>query len=144
MASMNQRQVELVQRSFARASRIGAHVAATFYSELFAIEPPLRALFKGDMIVQGEKLMTMLGQVVANLDLPETIVPVARALAVRHVAYGVENHHYAVVGTALMRTLRHELGSDFTPETRAAWIDAYQMLSDVMCEAAYGSAPRAR
>jgi len=141
---MNQRQVELVRHSFARASRIGAHVAATFYSELFVIEPSLRALFKGDMIVQGEKLMAMLGQVVASLDQPEAIVPAARELAIRHVGYGVESHHYAFVGTALMRTLRHELGPDFTQETRAAWIDAYQMLSDVMREAAYGAAPLSR
>jgi nitric oxide dioxygenase len=46
-----------------------------------------------------------------------------------------------MVGTALMRTLRHELGADLTPDTRAAWAVAYQMLSDVMREAAYG-APR--
>ena len=63
---MDQRQIELVQRSFARASRIGPHVAATFYSELFAIDPSLRALFKTDMIVQGQKLMNMLDQVVTG------------------------------------------------------------------------------
>ncbi len=135
---MDRQQIELVQQSFARAARLGPHVAATFYSELFAIEPALRPLFKGDMVVQGEKLMTMLGHIVSGLETPETLAA-ARDLAVRHVDYGVEPHHYVMVGTALMRTLRHELGAHLTPETRAAWAAAYQMVSDVMREAAYGS-----
>lgn len=138
---MEQRQIELVRLTFARAAKVGPHVAATFYNELFAIEPALRSLFKGDMVVQGEKLMAMLGQIVAGLDRPETILPAARDLAIRHVGYGVEAQHYVMVGTALMRTLRHELGAELTPEARAAWAAAYQLLSDVMREAAYG-APR--
>lgn len=135
---MTPSQVELVQTSFARASKIGPHVAATFYAELFAIDPTLRKLFKSDVIVQGQKLMTMLTQIVDGLSTPETMLPVARDLAVRHVAYGVESHHYATVRTALLRTLRHELGAEFTSETRVAWIAAYEVLSDVMREAAYG------
>ena len=138
---MEQRQIDLIQLTFARAAKIGPHVAATFYSELFAIEPSLRSLFKGDMVAQGEKLMSMLGHIVDGLDQPEAILPAARELAIRHVGYGVEAHHYIMVGTALMRTLRHELGAELTPEARVAWASAYQMLSDVMREAAYG-APR--
>jgi hemoglobin-like flavoprotein len=137
---MDQRQIMLVQQSFARAARIGPHVAATFYGELFAIDPSLRALFKTDMIAQGRKLMEMLAYVVDGLNDAEAMLPQVRELAVRHVAYGVEPHHYATVGTALLRTLRHELGADFTAETRAAWTAAYQLLSDVMREAAYGAA----
>lgn len=140
---MDQQQIDLVQRSFARASRIGPHVAATFYAELFAIEPALRSLFKGDMIAQGRKLIDMLDYVVTGLGDPEAILPAVRDLAVRHVAYGVEARHYGVVGTAIMRTLRHELGAEFTAETRAAWTAAYQLISDVMREAAYEpTAPR--
>jgi nitric oxide dioxygenase len=130
---MNDRQVQLVQQSFAHANRIGAHVAATFYGELFAIDPSLRSMFKGDMIVQGEKLLKMLGAVVEGL-----ILPAARRLALAHVDYGVEARHYALVGTALLRTLRHELGADLTQEAREAWTAAYQFLADAMIEAAYG------
>jgi len=135
---MNERHVELVQQSFARASRVGPHVAATFYAELMTIDPSIRAMFKGDMIAQGEKLMNMLNTVVDGLRAPESILPAARTLAVKHLDYGVEARHYALVGTALIRTLRHELGGDFTPEAREAWTAAYQFLADAMIEAAYG------
>jgi hemoglobin-like flavoprotein len=137
---MDERHIQLVQQSFARAERFAPHLAATFYAELFALEPSLRAMFKNDMIAQGQKLMTMLRQVIANLDQPETILPTLRELAVRHVEYGVENRHYALVGAALLRALRHELGVDFTADTRAAWAAAYQMMVAAMREAAYGQA----
>lgn len=136
--------VTLVQQTFERAARIGPHVAATFYAELFAIEPSLRAMFRGDMIVQGQKLMRTLGFVVAGLDQPETVLPTARELAIAHRRdYGVEARHYAMVGTALMRTLKHELGVNFTPDARAAWASAYAMLADAMREAAYPEQPGA-
>jgi len=137
---MNQSQADIVQTTFERIARFGPHAAATFYAELFAIEPTLKDLFTGDMIAQGEKLMNMLAHAVAGLSTPETIVPVLRELAARHLDYNVEARHYQVVGTALMRTLRHELGADFTPEARAAWAAAYQFISDFMLEAAYGKA----
>ena len=137
---MNSRQTDLVQQTFARTAPIAAHVAATFYAELFALEPNLRRLFKGDMIVQGDKLMRMLGYVVDGLKDPGSLLPTLRTLAIRHVEYGVEARHYALVGTALLRTLRHELGADFTLEVREAWSAAYQFLSQTMCAAAYGEA----
>jgi hemoglobin-like flavoprotein len=136
---MNSAQIALVQRTFAQAARVAPHVAATFYFELFAIDPTLRPMFKSDTIVQGEKLMRTLTHLVAGLADPGSILPTVRTLAVRHVAYGVEPHHYASVGTALLRTLKHELGADFTADARAAWAAAYQFLSDAMRQAAYGS-----
>lgn len=137
------REIQLVQQSFERTKPIAAHVAATFYAELFALDPSLRTLFKGDMIVQGDKLMRMLEHVVDGLSNPSALLPAVQALGVKHVAYGVEARHYALVGTALLRTLRHELGADFTLETRSAWSAAFQLLSQAMCEAAYGEAAAA-
>ncbi|WP_395644706.1 globin family protein [Terricaulis sp.] len=136
--------ITLVQRSFAQASRFPAHFAATFYGELFAIDPEARALFKGDMIAQGDKLTKMMEYVVNALDQPEVIIPAMRELAVRHIGYGVKPQHYTSVGTALMRTLKHELGAAFTPEVRSAWISAYDLISGVMREASATSAPASR
>ena len=135
--NMNERQIQLVQHSFERASRIGAHLAATFYAELFAIDPSLRGMFKGDMIVQGQKLLNTLRFVVENLRQTETLLPVVRTLALKHLDYGVEAQHYSHVGIALMRTMKHELAAEFTPEAHQAWRAAYQLLADAMIGAAY-------
>jgi nitric oxide dioxygenase len=104
---------------------------------LFEIAPQVRPLFKNDMDEQGRKLMMTLSVVVNGLDRLDEIAPVARDLAIRHVAFGVKPEHYALVGAALLWTLGQGLGEKFTPEVEAAWTQAYTTLSGVMIGAAY-------
>jgi nitric oxide dioxygenase len=141
---MTPQQVALVQQSFQKAANLGEAVADIFYAELFAIDPHLRAMFKSDMREQGRKLLATLAYVVNGLDRPETVIPAAQKLAIKHVDYGVTARHYTLVGNALLRTLSKGLGPDFTPETRTAWIAAYKTLADVMRAAAYGSQPTSK
>lgn len=54
---MNDHQVLLVQRSFEEVAALGEKVAELFYAELFAIDPSLRQMFKGDMRGQHQKLL---------------------------------------------------------------------------------------
>lgn len=133
---MNPRQIELLQSTFQRVMRISPHFAATFYAELFALDPNVRAKFTGDMIRQGQALMATLGHIVETIGAPEEMGPALRELAVRHVGYGVEAQHYPLVGTALLRTLKHELGREFTQEARDAWAAAYKIVSAIMLAAA--------
>ena len=134
--------VALVRSSFDKVVPISEQAAEIFYARLFELAPPVRALFKGDMKEQGRKLMAMLRTVVSVLDKPEVLVPAAQRLAERHVGYGAEPAHYAVVGQALLDTLQTGLGPAFTHETRAAWTTAYGTLSSVMIASA-GAHPAA-
>ena len=59
-----------------------------------------------------------------------------RALAQRHVGYGVSERDYATVGAALLWTLQQGLGAGFTPEVRSAWAAAYDLISTNMIAAA--------
>ena len=140
---MTPTQIELVQSSFAKVALISDQAAAIFYSRLFESAPEVRALFKGDMVEQGRKLMTMLGSVTRQLNQLDTLVPVAERLAERHVGYGAVPAHYAVVGAALIDTLDEGLGADFTPDVRIAWETAYGTLSGVMIAAAEKQPPTA-
>ncbi|MFS8035443.1 globin family protein [Xanthobacter sp. AM11] len=133
---MTPSQIDLIQDSFRKVVPIADQAAGLFYGRLFEIAPQVKPLFKGDITTQGKKLMTTLGVVVAGLrDLP-AIVPAAETLARRHVDYGVKAEHYAPVGAALLWTLEQGLGDAFTPEVKAAWTDAYALLSSVMISAA--------
>ncbi len=137
---MTPSQIDLVQTSFAKVAPIAETAASLFYGRLFEIAPEVKPLFKGDMKEQGRKLMTTLAVVVNGLKNLEAVVPAAKALAVKHVSYGVTADHYAPVGAALVWTLEQGLGDDFTPETRDAWIAAYTLLSGVMIDEAYRKA----
>ena len=118
---MQSQQVKLVQTSFDKVLPIADVAADIFYSRLFELDPSLRRLFSGDMKLQGKKLMDSLRMVVGNLDKLDRVIPGVRALGERHVAYGVEEHHYDTVGEALLWTLERGLGDAFTDDVRDAW-----------------------
>lgn len=140
---MTPEQMEQVRTSFAKVVPIADQAAALFfYGRLFETTPELRALFHRDMHVQGQKLMKALATVVGGLGHIEAIAPVARDLAKRHVAYGVQPEHYPLVGAALLWTLQQGLGDEFTPTLRAAWATAYSALSEMMIAAAYPALQR--
>ena len=131
-------QIDLVQSSFAKVAGIADVAADLFYARLFEIAPEVKPLFRNDMREQGRKLMMTLGVVVGGLKNLEAIAPAAKALAVKHVGYGVKAGHYRPVGEALIWTLEKGLGEDFSPKVKDAWIAAYGLLSGVMIAEAYG------
>lgn len=134
---MNEDQVSHLQRSFRAVLPIKEQAAAAFYSRLFAIDPGLRPMFAHtDMAAQGAKLMAAIGFVVGSLRQPIPMLAAVRALAVRHVGYGVQERHYPTVGAALLWTLEAGLGEAWTPPLAAAWAEAFAVVSGTMIEAA--------
>lgn len=129
-------QITLVQQSFAHVGDDGQTIARLFYQRLFEIDPSTKPLFPADLTLQGVKLMAVLRLVVTSLDRLEALIPTVENLARRHVTYGVSERHYPSVGTALIWTLDNALGAKFTPDTRAAWVEAYGILSTTMIAAA--------
>ena len=53
-------------------------------------------------------------------------------LGVRHSTYRVRDDHYGTFGAALIGTLDEGLGDKFTPELRAAWAEAFLLISSLM------------
>ncbi|MGH1425765.1 MAG: globin family protein [Pseudooceanicola sp.] len=135
---MDEHTITLVQDSFAKVLPIKEAAAEIFYADLFETAPQVKPYFDGaDMADQGGKLMATLGVVVNGLRDLDKIVPVAGALAVRHVDYGVQPQDYDAVGASLLRTLEKGLGADFTQEMRDAWTAAYSTLAGAMIATAY-------
>jgi hemoglobin-like flavoprotein len=134
---MTPEKIALVRDSFARVQPIAPQAAALFYDRLFAVAPEVKPLFKGDMTEQGKKLMATIAVAVTALDRLPSILPVIEALARRHVGYGIKPEHYDIVGGALLWTLEQGLGPAFTPETKEAWAQTYDVLATAMKAAAY-------
>lgn len=134
---MTPQQISVIQSNWASVVPIQDTAAGLFYQRLFALDPSVRPMFKGDMVSQGQKLMRALGFIVNSLTRLDELVPVAQDMARRHVGYGVKAEHYDTVGAALLWTLEQGLGPAFTDEAKAAWTTAYGTLAGVMKEAAY-------
>jgi hemoglobin-like flavoprotein len=132
---MSPRHIALVRSSWRHMLLIKERAAELFYRRLFELDPSLEPLFRGDMTRQGQKLMAMLGMVVARLDRLGDLVPAVEELGRRHARYGVEDGHYDTVGAALLSTLRAVLGDALSREAEEAWAVAYATLAGVMKQA---------
>ncbi|MGR3513182.1 MAG: globin domain-containing protein [Paracoccaceae bacterium] len=126
-----------IRRTWAQAVSISEEMSRVFYGNLFRLDPTTKPLFVGDLRLQGRKLVHTLGFIVDHLEDPETLVPAAEALAMRHVDYGVVAKQYASVGAALIKTLKQLLGDDFSKEDEIAWASVYGGLSVAMIKVAY-------
>ncbi|MCB1909150.1 MAG: hypothetical protein KDH15_17430 [Rhodocyclaceae bacterium] len=129
---MNAQQIQWVQSSFQTLAADPDGVARAFYAQLFRIAPELRPMFKPEMGEQRARLMQVLAAAVRGLDDLDRLLPTLHALGRRHAGYGVEPRHYAVVGRALVDTLRVGLGAAFTADVEAAWCAAYAALAEAM------------
>ena len=137
---MTPAQIGLVQETFKQIVPIKELAAELFYKRLFELDPKLEALFTGDMVEQGRKLMSALATVVGGLQSFERIEPTVRSLGQRHAGYGVEPEHYDTVGAALLWALEQGLGDAFTDQVKEAWTAAYLALSATMIDAARSEA----
>ena len=134
---MSPEQKALVKETWRKVVPMADAAARLFYDRLFAIDATARPLFKGaDLSEQRRKLIQALAMAVQGLDHLEALVPALTDLGRRHAHYGVTDSHYDTVGAALVWTLEQGLGSDWTPEVKAAWHGAYSVLAGVMRGAA--------
>lgn len=141
---MTPHQIATVRAGFTAVAPDADGFAHAFYERLFARNPELRALFAdADMSDLRGKLVAALAFVVRGLDRPHAILPEIRALALRHVRYGVEADHYAMVGGALLETLAERLGTAFDASARTAWAEAWTLLSVAMITASQDDAAAA-
>ncbi len=136
--TLTERQIWLVQTSFEKFI-VNIDVAARlFYARLFEMDASLVPMFKGDMQVQGRKLITMILFAVNALHDLDSLTPQIKLLGENHAGYGVQPEHYPVMGRALLWSLQSGLERDYTPEVEQAWITVWDYLSAIAID---GSRP---
>ena len=129
--------VEVLEQSFERVKPDATEFSRSFYNNLLTDYPQLRRLFaKTNMEDQQQKLMMSLVLVVENLRNPNYLKIILKNLGERHMSYGAVQEHYPMVGAALLKTFESYLGTDWTPELKQAWTDAYEAVVDMMLEGA--------
>ena len=122
--------------SFARVAMHGDEVPLYFYSDLFLRHPETREMFPVSMAAQRDRLVSALATVVSNAhNLPELSGYLAD-LGRDHRKFGAVPDHFEAVGTSLLATLAHFSGEEWSDSLAAEWAAAYQLVSEVMIEAA--------
>lgn len=130
-------QIQLVKQTWTSLRRVNPELLGdVFHSRLFLENPSLRPMFIQPMRAQYNKLVDMLNVAVARIDRPDELVVTLRHLGVHHQRIEVRPKHYAVVGNALLWTVRNGLGRDWNEDVAVAWQAFYQWLAEVMIQAA--------
>jgi NAD(P)H-flavin reductase/hemoglobin-like flavoprotein len=128
--------VRLIQESWTKAEPYLPEFTQFFYGMLFTLAPATRDFFPINMDVQRNRMVRALIHVVRMVDQPDDLVPFLRHLGRDHRKFGVEPQHYEAIGTALLATMKRQLGPDWTPEVEQAWAEAYTIIARQMQEAA--------
>ena len=125
-----------LRASWARVTANGAQVPQFFYARLFLANPELRDLFPVSMAAQSDRLVAALGRIVSSVDDEAALTPAMEELGRDHRRFAVRPEHYPLVGEALLATLAHMLGDDWTPELEEDWAEAYAAAAAAMLQAA--------
>jgi nitric oxide dioxygenase len=129
---MTPEQITLVESSMEHARFGFGELAADFYRRLFAAEPQLRELFPNDVTEQQQKFIEQLDAMVNAIRDFDAFTASATELGLRHHAYGVRPHHYALVGPPLLQALAAALGERWTADVEEAWRRAYNFTAEAM------------
>eukprot|EP00930_Biecheleria_cincta_P100226 TRINITY_DN91856_c0_g1_i1.p1 TRINITY_DN91856_c0_g1~~TRINITY_DN91856_c0_g1_i1.p1 ORF type:complete len:174 (+),score=36.63 TRINITY_DN91856_c0_g1_i1:94-615(+) len=140
-ADLDDRDIELVQQTFARVAMLGPNVVGrVVFMNIFKAAPEAKMMFpggrEGNMWGPGSKMESHVIKVVETLaaaismlkDLP-ALVPVLQGLGLRHVGYGVQPAHYDVVGGAIIASLATALGDKFTEPVKNAYLKVWGIVA---------------
>jgi hemoglobin-like flavoprotein len=140
---MTPEQAKLVAESFATLETRLPQLGAAVYERLFYVAPDTRAMFKGDMVKQHEKLVAVLVEFVklrrrSQHFLPvtnhggEAVVPGISRLRNCHMAIGVKGEHYAIMRAAILQSVAAILGDAFGGQVVEAWGAAFDTLAEAI------------
>lgn len=134
--------IAAVRGSLQAVAHRPVELAEVFYTELFAMEPRLRAAFPADMSGQMLRMTETIVGAIAALDEPDlgdlerALFDLGRTHATR---FGVENWQYGYIGHALTRAVRELAGPSFSGSLSSSWIALIQWVSAHMIAGADAS-----
>lgn len=118
--------------SFEQTGPGAVHTAAAFHHRLLELDPTMGELFDGALAEQVRRLLQMLGLAVSGAQPLAKLGSDARQLGFRHAADHLKEKHLDTVGEALLWTLAHRLGANFTQEISNAWGNTYWILAETV------------
>jgi hemoglobin-like flavoprotein len=131
---MDARKIALLRESWALIPWKSEALSANFYIHLFNVDPLVQTAYAGNKLRPISGMLGFMGAAIAFLDDPDSLKNMLRQASERHAGYGALTAYYPALGQAVLLTLEGAAGEKFTPETRQAWTEFYQFMSDCMTQ----------
>ena len=137
----NLQKITIVHTSLAQLLPMRETAVALFHARLVALDPALPSQFEQMLPEHSRLFWHVLEQWINGLECPQTIIPQAKQLGCIHARLPIRPYHYHAFAQALLGTLAHLQGNDFTPDVAEAWAEAFCLLTGIMKEAACQQVP---
>jgi nitric oxide dioxygenase len=128
---MTEFQIRLVMQSIECIRPMADQVATLFFSRLSQTSPRCRLHFSADVAQQRRQFMHVLSQAASAAGSPLSLQADMRAIAERHVKYGLSGKDLDAALAAGVCALDHFLGGEFRPEVKHAWLSLYGELIEL-------------
>lgn len=130
---MTPTQQDLIRTTWQRLIAERQDSAELFHTQLFQLEPRLRAVLCPPTATQNNRsLIWVLDLAVRGLAHWQAVQPALQDLGRRYAAQGLTAADYGSVALALLATVSARLDADFTPEVRFAWTEFHAQLTAAM------------
>ncbi|MDQ6994609.1 MAG: hypothetical protein Q9M18_03340 [Mariprofundaceae bacterium] len=106
-------------------------LSTCFFTHLFHLSPELADVFDGDVSMLQRKFTSTIATL-KNIRYLDKLSSVIESMALRHVGYGAECHHFTVFRQALLSALNETLGDNFTVSHQEAWEKTFDSVSEMM------------
>ncbi len=104
-------------------------VADVFYSKLFTEMPSMQKLFPAPIEEHRSNVFNVFNTIIGRLNNIQEINDILEVVLARQKAVGVTTSHLQHVKAALMWTLQHGLGNDWSTEVQDAWQSCYSAIT---------------
>ena len=119
----------LIRRSFGKVSRQPIRFTHTFCNRLKTLNPDLqKQLTPSQNRLFRQSLLESLALIVTSLDTLPKLEKHFHAIRQRSELFKVSDTDYDHIGTAIIQSLAHCLGSNYTQQTEKAWLALHTML----------------
>lgn len=136
MSELDQKQIEILEETFAKLADHGGALVEKFYNELFSRYPDVKPMFANvDQKEQEKKLLSGLALVINNIRKPEVLGPALTNLGKNHQKYGAVAEHYPAVAETMLDVMEEFAGELWTDEVKQAWSNALNTVATAMLEA---------
>lgn len=132
---LSPRTIAIVKSTLPVLAESGGVLTEHFYRRMFAGNPEVRPLFNPAHQHAGSQQRALAAAILAyaeHIERPEALGPALELIAQKHASLGVEPHHYPIVGTHLLGSMKEVLGDLATDEVLEAWGEAYGLLADIL------------
>ena len=122
----------LIKATVPALQQYGEQITRHFYATMLADYPELKAYFNQAHQASGTQARALSNAVIAYAMHIDRLAALKDALPVivqKHAALDIRPEHYPIVGTCLLRAIKHVLGDAATDPVIDAWAQAYQQLA---------------